>query len=652
MDSLDFNLSWLTRPPADFNALCSAAMDHPEGLGVQLQALASYALDENQLMRLARIVAKARAAHYSLSPLTAHKLGLVTNSTSDFVASALVATALRYGIALECIPAAYDQAVQESLSPESDMNRSAPQAVLIALDWRGLPLHPCPGKSAEAQATVDGVLNYLRMIRDGIRGQSGAICILQNVAAPPETLFGSLDRVILGTRRQIIDGVNLALASAVRDTGDRLFDVAALAETVGLAHWHSPAEWNMAKLPFSQRFLPLYAEHVCRLLAALCGKTRRCLVLDLDDTLWGGVIGDDGLKGIQITQGDAVGEAFLDFQRYILELRSRGVVLAVSSRNEDQTARLPFRHHPEMLLREEHFALFHANWSDKASNIQSIAQELSLGLDAFVFVDDNPFERELVRTMLPSVAVPEMPVDPALYARTLSAAGYFEAAAFSGEDQNRAGYYDGNARRAALQKTAGDLQGYLASLKMEILFQPFDETGRARITQLINRSNQFNLTTRRYSEADVARMETAAEYFTMQVRLADTFGDNGMICVVICRAAAMDQWEIDTWLMSCRVLGRCVEQMVLRELLENAAARGIRRLVGVYVPTGRNKLVEHHYSKLGFTQVEQQPEGSTVWKLEVAGNWVEAAPPMIVRSLGFRQKAPLAATENQTATHD
>ena len=282
-------------------------------------------------------------------------------------------------------------------------------------------------------------------------------------------------------------------------------------------------------------------------------------------------------------------------------LRERGVVLAVSSKNEDDTARLPFREHPEMLLREEHFAVFQANWSDKATNIKSISEELALGLESLVFVDDNPFERELVRKALPQVAVPEMPSDPALYARTLAAAGYFELATFSQEDLSRASYYDGNARRAALQKQVGDLNQYLASLNMEITFQPFNETGRARIAQLINKSNQFNLTTRRYTEAEVAEMESDPNCFSLQVRLTDTFGDNGMISVVICRTTPEGNWDIDTWLMSCRVLGRGVETMVLREMLEHASERGVAKLIGTYRPTDRNKLVEQHYSKLGFT---------------------------------------------------
>jgi len=284
-----------------------------------------------------------------------------------------------------------------------------------------------------------------------------------------------------------------------------------------------------------------------------------------------------------------------------------------------------------MLLREEHFAVFQANWSDKATNIQAIADELALGLQSLVFVDDNPFERELVRRTLPEVAVPEMPEDPAYYTRTLSAAGYFEAAAFSTEDLRRASYYDGNARRASLQKQVGNLQTYLASLNMEIVFQPFDETGRARIAQLISKSNQFNLTTRRYSEADVLLIEKDPSCFSMQVRLLDTFGDNGMISVVICRTCGAETWEIDTWLMSCRVLGRCVETMVLRELVQHAARRNICKLIGVYRPTDRNKLVEQHYEKLGFDLLERRADGSTVWGFDVANARIEPAP-MTVRS--------------------
>ena len=228
--------------------------------------------------------------------------------------------------------------------------------------------------------------------------------------------------------------------------------------------------------------------------------------------MWGGVIGDDGLEGIKIAQGDATGEAHLAVQRLALDLRQRGIVLAVSSKNTDEVARTPFEKHPEMLLKLEHIAVFQANWNDKATNIQAIAEELSLGLDSMVFLDDNPVERGLVRKLLPQVAVPELPDDPAYYARTLAAGGYFEAVTFATEDLRRAGFYQDNAQRASLQKQVGGVDAYLASLDMAITFQPFDATGRARIVQLINKSNQYNLTTRRYTDPEVARRKAIPRF--------------------------------------------------------------------------------------------------------------------------------------------
>ncbi len=626
-------LGWLPRPPADFNQQCRLLPDKPEDAGSVARRLASTALDENQLVRLSRTIQKLRGLNHSLAPLTPYRLAILSNSTADFLPAALSATAARHGLMLECVSAGYGQVMQESLDPQSAVNTAGANAVLLALDWRGLPLRFSPGNETEADAAVDEALRYLEAVTTGIQRNSGAICVLQTVAASPDRLFGSLDRGLPGTPRRVVDDVNRGIAELARRSGCTLLDVAGLAETVGLANWHSASEWNMSKIPFAQMFLPLYADHVCRLLGALCGKSRRCLVLDLDNTLWGGVIGDDGLKGIHVSQGDPLGEAYLDFQRYALSLRERGVVLAVSSKNEDASARLPFREHADMILREEHFAIFQANWTDKAANIRAIAEELSLGLDSFVFVDDNPFERELVRQALPQVAVPEMPADPSLYAAALSAAGYFEAATFSAEDLRRASYYEGNARRAVLQQQSGGIQEYLKSLQMEIVFQPFDETGRARVTQLINKTNQFNLTTRRYTEAEVARIEKDADCFTLQIRLSDTLGDNGMISVIVCRSKG-DVWDIDTWLMSCRVLGRGVEQAVLRELIQRAHARNIRALAGTFRPTDRNKLVEQHYAKLGFALETEGPDGTTTWCLDVATAQVEA-PPMTVRYVGF-----------------
>lgn len=628
--SLYTNLGWLPAPPADFAAQCKAFQEGDGPLGRRLQGLAGYGLDENQLNRLAKAVEKARQAGRTFAPLTPFRLGIISNATSHFIVPAVIASAARHGIALECIEADYGQEIQEALSPASLINTSDLDAVLVAVDYRGLPLRPTPGDAETAQQTIDAALQHLTMMRSGIHANSKAICILQTLPRPVDLNFGSLDLAMPGTERHLIDGVNRGIADSIAGTEDVLFDVSGLAETVGLANWHDPTIWNMAKVPFANVFLPLYADHVCRLIGALRGKSRRCLILDLDNTVWGGVIGDDGLEGIVIGQGDATGEAHLSVQRTALMLRDRGVVLAVSSKNTDEIARGPFQKHPEMLLKEDHIAVFQANWNDKATNIKAIAEELSLGLDSMVFLDDNPVERGLIRRVLPQVGVPEVATDPAFFARTMLAGGYFEAVTFSGEDRKRADFYQDNARRVALQKQAGDIGAYLASLNMVMTVQPFDETGRARISQLINKSNQFNLTTRRYSETEVGEAEHDPNCLTLQIRLADTFGDNGMISVIICRKQDTE-WFFDTWLMSCRVLGRKVENAVLQEVLSLAKGAGISRLIGHYIPTERNKLVEDHYAKLGFTLDERREDGTTVWSLDVASAPVETFPMEIKR---------------------
>jgi len=632
-------LAWLPTPPQEFTALCRALPGDDADLGAQLQALAGFGLDENQLTRLSRSIEQSRQDGRSLAPLVPFRLGIVSNATSHFLVPALVATAARHGIALECIEAGFDQAMQEALAPDSPLKLAQPDAVLLALDYRGLPLRATPGDAEAARQTVETVLDHVGRMRRGWRANGKTICIVQTLARPVETHFGSLDLVLPGTLRSLIDAINRGLAEQVAASNDLLFDVAGLAETVGLAEWHSPTLWNMAKLPFASTFLPLYADHACRLIAALRGKSRRCLILDLDNTVWGGVIGDDGLEGIVIGPGDATGEAHLDVQQTALRLRERGVVLAVSSKNNDEVARRPFREHPEMLLREDHIAIFQANWNDKATNIKAIAEALSLGLDAMTFLDDNPVERGLIRQLLPQVAVPELPDDPALYARTLLASGYFEAVTFSAEDRQRAAFYQDNARRIALQQQAGDVDGYLASLAMTLTIQPFEATGRARIAQLISKSNQFNLTTRRYSEAQIAELESDPDCLGWQVRLADSFGDNGMISVIICCRSGTD-WLIDTWLMSCRVLGRRVEEAVLQELVAAARQQGITRLVGGYRPSGRNQLVEDHYRKLGFELLERHTDGSTEWTLRVDDAKLAANLPMEIRHVVAAMSQP------------
>jgi FkbH-like protein len=626
-------LEWLQRPPESFRTDCAALLKSGPDLGVDARRLANYRLDGNQLNRLGGLLRKAITGGHDLRPLSSFRLGVLGTGTLDLIVPALVASAARHGLALDCIVGEYDQALQQAISPASELYSKKLDAVLLGIDYRSLPLKAVIGSRDAAEDMVAQCAELIRTMVSAITANSGALCILQTIPKPPERLFGSLDRSLPGTLTSMINALNMRIVDIVDGTENILLDVEGLADLVGQSEWYSPAEWNLAKFPFSNAYVPLYADHVARLIGSLRGKARKCLILDLDNTVWGGVIGDDGLEGIKIAQGDATGEAHLELQRTALSLRDRGVVLAVSSKNSDDVARKPFKEHPEMLLKEAHISVFQANWDDKATNIRAIAAELNLGLDAMVFVDDNPFERDLVRRMLPEVAVPELPEDPALYARVLSAAGYFEAISFSDEDLNRSKSYEDNARRVVLQQQTGNLAEYLRSLDMKITFSAFDAVGRARISQLINKSNQFNLTTRRYTEAQVADLERDQGTFTLQVRLEDKFGDNGMISVVICKSSQPATWDIDTWLMSCRVLGRQVENMVLRELILQARRLCVSRLTGAWYPTEKNSIVREHFANLGFTKTAEREDGATFW--EIGTDHAPEPVPMIVIRTGL-----------------
>lgn len=609
MNNIFEHMSWLEKPPLDFRIRLNLA-ESQEGLG----ELAKFALDENQLRRLSKKANTLPICSNKDSKFKPLKVGLISNSVNSLTVSALVGTALRYNILLNVFETEFNQVAQEAFSPSSKFQNLDLDIILLAIDHYGLPFVSCPGDPLGAKKNIQESVAYLENIVQALKSKSGAQIIIQNIVPPSDLIFGSYERQLPGTLAYFANDINREL-ELLKDPDMYILDVASLAANVGIGNWHDPTLWNMAKIPFSQRYVPVYADYVCRILAARIGKSRRCLVLDLDNTLWGGVIGDDGLAGILIGNGDATAEAHLHIQRTALMLRERGVVLAICSKNEDAIARIPFKEHPDMLIREEHIAVFQANWSDKASNIRAISQTLSLGLESIVFLDDNPAERKQVRDALPEVAVPELPSDPALFVPTVLAAGYFEAITFSQEDSERASFYHSNAKRAELVNQSSDLQSYLESLDMEISLGPFDEANRPRIFQLISKSNQFNLTTKRYSQNDLSKFEADEHYFTRQVRLKDIFGDNGMVCVIICKKDT-DSWDIDTWLMSCRVLERKVEVACLQEIAKSAIASGAKKLIGRYIPTPRNVIVRDHYKKLGFREVEKKSE-MEIWELNI-----------------------------------
>lgn len=611
------HLPWLDVAPADFRAQCRALRTLcGDILCAAVKKLAAYSLGINQMHQLAAATADLPREGTWSSAFSAVKLAIASTGTTEVLKAPIVATGLRYGLDIEIIEGPFGQVVQTALDPNSQINRACPDFVLPLIDHRSMQWQSVLADSAAEDRTVDTAFQWVDSIRAAFRANSGATVIMPTIVPPATRLFGSYDASVHGTVHRIINRLNARICDEFHRGGSLVLDLSGVANTVGLDEWQEEGYWHAAKLMFAQPLLPLFAELAVRLIAASRGKSRKCLVLDLDNTIWGGVIGDDGVEGLVLGNGSAKGEAFLAIQRTALELRKIGIVLAVCSKNDDETARIPFRQHPEMLLKEGHIAVFQANWQDKATNLRAIATALNIGTEALVLLDDNPAERALVRRELPEVAVPELPDDPAHFPRILTWAGYFESIGYSAEDARRADDYAANAARAELAAAITDLPAYLRSLDMTMNAGPFDDTSRRRIVQLINKTNQFNFTTKRYSEAQILEIERASNAVTLQIRLRDKFADNGLIAVVIAFVRD-DILEIDTWLMSCRVLNRTVEAATLNCLLDAAMARRCRTIRGLYKATPKNGMIKDQFGKLGFKQIASSDDGS-VWELQVS----------------------------------
>ncbi|MCK1287615.1 HAD family hydrolase [Bradyrhizobium sp. 44] len=617
-------LPWLPRPSGRMRERLALLPAEPLPALQFLQSLAQAAWGEADLRVLGRKIATIlKSAPAASLTAEARKHGFVpvrililSASTVSHMSDALIGTAIRFKFLLEVSIAEYEEPEPWLDRNSSELEKSPPDFVLVASDNRMLKLASRLGDEATAAQTVEAAVGRIARIAEVAQAATARPVILQTLAGDPDAIQFNMDLGLPGSPRYLAGEFNRCLALKARQDSRLLLDVNALAGLVGQSAWSAGRYWYAAKYPFATAMIPLYADNVMRILAAQVGRSRRVLVLDLDNTMWGGIVGDDGVEGLALGNGSALGEAHSALQQMALSLKGRGIILCVSSKNDEAIALDAFRNHPEMILKEDDIVAFRVNWEDKAANIKAIAEAIDLGLDSFVFLDDNPAERKRVRDALPAVAVPELPEDPSDWLPVFQAAGYFEQTGFSKEDQLRADFYKANALRAAQLERIGNHDDYLRSLGMTLSIAPFDNAGRKRIAQLISKSNQFNLTTRRYSEAEIAALQTSPDAFTMQARLEDIFGDNGMISVVICRQAGQ-RWEVDTWIMSCRVLGRRVEEAILEHIVKKARLAGIREIIGRYIPTARNGVVRDHFSKLGFVQTDSQ-DGQTTWRLAIS----------------------------------
>jgi FkbH-like protein len=568
---------------------------------------AMVSLDYFALAKEARALNTAEAAKVV-------RIALLADCATQHLTGIMRAIAARDNVRAEIYEGNYDGIDLEILDPNSALYAFAPQYVAILLSSEKLKARLYA--SGDRRTFADDAVGRLENLWTSLRAQSQATIVQSTFVMPSERAFGNYELKVADSVGSIFAEINYRLAAKARDAKNVLLnDVDFLAASVGRAQWLDARMWNMAKTPCRLEHLPLLAQSLLDTVFAASGMFVKCVVLDLDNTLWGGVIGDDGLEGIALGEFDE-GEAFVAFQQFIRELKRRGIILAVVSKNEHANAVLPFREHPHMVLKEEDISVFVANWDNKADNIRQVQKTLNIGFDSLAFLDDNPFERNIVREFLPEVVVPDLPEDPSLYLQTLAGLNLFETASFSAADLERANQYREETQRELTKTQFTNINDYLISLRMEIRLERFNAFNLPRIAQLIQRSNQFNLMTRRYGEAACEAMMTDPSFAPLTLRLADKFGDYGLISVVILKPAG-DDVEIDEYLMSCRVLQRGVESFTMNNIFSYATRIGAKRVVGHYLPTKKNDMVKGFFKSFGFEKIADGEGGASQWALAV-----------------------------------
>ena len=631
-------LSWLPKPPENFRDRLKTllAESAPSALLNSLAALATHDLDPTKTRSLSQ---SATGVLKCLSSDAVEAAGfqrvhvrILAEWTGDHLVAPLIVAGLRRRIIFDVMLGDYGALHQALMSGDDAGPRS--HFVVFLLDVsRRLERAQSAGTATESDQWVQAQLADISELARLAVDKWGATPIFHNFIPAHAPLFGNHEFVIGTGALACTRLINAGMLAAARAGKMLLWDLESLAADVGRDRLSDVRLWHQAKMLISPDASGVAMDQLAALMGAAIGRSHKVLVLDLDNTLWGGVIGDDGIDGIRLGPGSGEGEAFVAFQRYAQSLRSRGILLAVASKNTHEICAAAIREHPEMVLKMEDFVCFRANWTNKADNLIEIAKQLSLGLDSLVLFDDSAAERALIRRELPMVAVPEVPVDPAHYIECLARARYFDAISLSAEDVKRNELYRQNEQRSAAIADTRDLSGFLRSLQMKITLRDFNKTDLPRITQLVNKTNQFNLTTRRYAEMDMRAVLDDADAIRLSARLEDKFGDSGLISVVIAnRSSCGKGFVIDTWLMSCRVLARNVEHALMKSVVHLARDRGAEFLLGYYRPTPKNKMVETFYADMGFAPhegVDVTAPGASWWRLDLSG-YIE---PQIIASV-------------------
>ncbi|SHG98042.1 HAD-superfamily phosphatase, subfamily IIIC/FkbH-like domain-containing protein [Chryseobacterium oranimense] len=528
------------------------------------------------------------------------RVALLGDTATQFLNVALKGTAVNDGFEFEIFEADFGQISRQILDPTSEYYEFNPDYTIIFESSHKLLNQYY--KSYDTQAAfAENKLSYIEDLYRNIQNRTKSRVIYCNFPVINNQIFGNFSNKVESSFVFQLNKLNYLLSAELAVKNDNFFiaDILSIQNKWGRDFMFSPNIYVNTEMVISLDALPIVAHHITSIIASLEGKFKKCLILDLDNTTWGGIIGDDGLEKIQIGSL-GIGKAFTEFQYWVKALQRRGVILAVCSKNDEDKAKEPFEKHPDMVLKMDDIAVFVANWDNKADNIRKIQSILNIGFDSMVFLDDNPFERNIVRENLPEVCVPELPEDPAEYLEYLYGLNLFETSSFSENDAERTRQYQVEAQRAVDLDSFTNVEDFLKSMNMTSDVKSFDNFSKPRVSQLTQRSNQFNLRTVRYTEQDVDRLINSEEHYTLSFTLEDKYGDNGLICVIVLEKKDPDTIFIDTWLMSCRVLKRGMEDFTLNTIVETARKHGFKNIVGEYLPTAKNQMVEDHYERLGF----------------------------------------------------
>jgi len=542
------------------------------------------------------------------------RIAILGGSTTHDVVNMLELFLLDRGIRPCFYQSEYGRFYEDAVFENRELESFNPDVIYIHTTFRNIVNLPQIGDPADtADAVRAQELERFRTVWARLSEKYHCPIIQNNFELPIARIVGNMSATQSWGYVNFVAKLNLSFYEyAQTHKNFYINDINYQAADYGLARWHDPFAWYMYKYAMSIEAIPTLAFNIANIIKSLFGKNKKALVLDLDNTLWGGVVGDDGVDGLQIGHETSGGQVFEAFQQYLKQIKSTGVLLTVISKNDEANAYAGLRH-PGMVLKPEDFVLIRANWEPKSQNLLNIAQELSLGADSFVFVDDNPAEREIIRQQVPSAGVPEL-TKAEQFIGIIDRAGYFEMTSFSADDAKRNDMYRENIARTKLQASFANYDEYLKSLNMEAEIRAFSPVYLDRIAQLTNKSNQFNLTTLRLTRAELEQMSASDEYVTLYGRLSDRFGDNGIVSVIIGRKDH-DSLDIILWLMSCRVLKRDMEKAMLDELVLCAKENGCRYLIGHYYPTAKNKMVSDLYGILGFKKLDEDKDGNTSWRL-------------------------------------